>query len=57
MVTEGGGTFGGDDETDRMVRSLTVTAVPRSATWLQEFQRAYHRVVEARRLIVGMLKF
>ncbi|KAL4130942.1 hypothetical protein QTP88_008310 [Uroleucon formosanum] len=35
-------TFGDDGETDRRVRSLTVTAVPRSATRLQEFRRAYH---------------
>lgn len=39
MVT--GGTFGGDSETDRRVRSVKVT-VPRSATRLQEFLRAYY---------------
>ncbi|KAL4143570.1 hypothetical protein QTP88_005888 [Uroleucon formosanum] len=51
MVTGGKETFGGDGETDRMVRSMTVMAVPRSAAWLQDFRRAYHLVVKTRRSI------
>jgi len=51
-----GGTFEGDGLTYQRVRSLTVAAVPRSATRLREFRRAYHWVMEARRSIVGMLK-
>jgi len=53
MVT--GGTFGGDGETDRRVRSLAMT-VPKSPIQLPEFQRTYYLLSSGNSSVNRMLK-